>query len=127
MVDPYQPYKTKNREAVTIEQSMGLFREAYERTNRYIERRRFLVMSAVQAAFLIPDESLDFVYIDGIHSHAEVMSDLCCFFPKIRNGGLIAGHDWNKYGVKKAVREFTSGTKPEISWNNYTKIWWFVK
>jgi hypothetical protein len=127
MVDPYQPYKTKNREASTFDQSMGLFQEAFSRTNKHRERRRFLVMPSVQAAFLIPDGLLDFVYIDGIHCHAEVLSDLNCFYPKVRKGGLISGHDWNKYGVKKAVREFTDKTKPKIGWNNYTKIWWYVK
>jgi hypothetical protein len=127
MVDPYLIYKSKNNEASTPDQRMGLLSEACLRTEKYVERRRFLVMSSAQASFLVPDGQLDFVYIDGNHSYESVMTDMHCWFPKVREGGLVSGHDWNKYGVRKAVNEYTDKTKPEISQSGYTKIWWFVK
>ena len=56
----------------------------------------------------LQDESLDFIYIDGCHKYENVLEDLTNFYPKVKNGGFIAGHDWNPYweGVVKAVREF---------------------
>jgi hypothetical protein len=51
---------------------------------------------------------LDFVFIDGDHSYSGVMGDLSTWTPLIREGGLIAGHDWTRSapGVAKAVKEF---------------------
>jgi len=40
------------------------------------------------------DESLDFIYIDGNHGLKYVIEDLWNWSPKIRKGGIIAGHDW---------------------------------
>lgn len=40
------------------------------------------------------DASLDFVYIDGDHNFDAVMLDIILWTPKIRAGGVIAGHDY---------------------------------
>lgn len=42
----------------------------------------------------IPDDSLDFVYIDGDHTLRGITLDLIKLFPKIREGGLIGGDDF---------------------------------
>jgi len=53
------------------------------------------------------DNYFDFVYIDGAHDYENVMKDLSCVFPKVKVGGLIAGHDyWGGHGVIRAVDEF---------------------
>jgi predicted O-methyltransferase YrrM len=53
------------------------------------------------------DESLDFVYIDADHEYEGVKRDIELWFPKVKKGGVIAGHDyiegWD--GVIKAVDE----------------------
>jgi hypothetical protein len=56
----------------------------------------------------IPDESLDFVYIDSDHSYEGVLKDLKAWTPKVKKGGVIAGHDYLNpaYGVYQAVQEF---------------------
>jgi len=41
------------------------------------------------------DEELDCVFIDGDHSTKGVVIDLKLWVPKVRNGGLILGHDWD--------------------------------
>lgn len=51
------------------------------------------------------DEWLDFVFIDGDHSYEGVDADIKAWAPKIRKGGLIAGHDINMASVKRAVDE----------------------
>jgi predicted O-methyltransferase YrrM len=61
------------------------------------------------------DESLDFVFIDGDHSYNGVKKDLKGWFPKIKNGGIIAGHDYFEpsCGVRQAVDEYFSfGAQP---------------
>lgn len=58
------------------------------------------------------DESLDFVYIDGFHEFDAVMSDLIFWVPKVRPGGIIAGHDYYNFwraGVVTAVDAYVKG------------------
>lgn len=59
----------------------------------------------------VPDESLDMVYIDCGHSYECVSKDLAAWMPKVKKGGLVAGHDINNsmYGVRRAVDEITKG------------------
>jgi hypothetical protein len=55
------------------------------------------------------DNYFDMIYIDGDHSYDGVKSDLNLSFLKIKNGGLICGHDYisSKFeGVVRAVNEF---------------------
>ena len=58
------------------------------------------------------DGSLDFVFIDADHSCHAVKTDLRCWYPKLKSGGIIAGHDYvpghpdSDAGVVKAVNEF---------------------
>ena len=42
----------------------------------------------------IPDGSLDFVYLDGNHLLPYVIQDQYCWVPKVRKGGVVAGHDY---------------------------------
>jgi len=55
----------------------------------------FMQMPSVDAANLIDDESLDFVFIDANHSYESVAEDIKAWFPKVRKGGIISGHDYN--------------------------------
>jgi Tfp pilus assembly protein PilF len=69
-----------------------------------------LRMVSAQGARLFDDRSVDFCFIDGDHRYKAVSEDLRCWFPKIRPGGLIGGHDYvgpdSSLGVKQAVDEF---------------------
>lgn len=44
----------------------------------------------------IPDDSLDFAYIDGDHTLRGITIDLISLLPKIKLGGLIGGDDFSK-------------------------------
>lgn len=54
------------------------------------------------------DESIDFVFIDGDHNYDAVLKDLQCWYPKVKKGGIISGHDymWVDARVKRAVDSF---------------------
>lgn len=59
------------------------------------------------AAAAVPNESVNFIYIDADHSHAAALLDLQSWFPKLKRRGIMAGHDYyNGCGVKTAVDEF---------------------
>ena len=43
----------------------------------------------------VPDGSLDFVYIDaGAHTFEEMTRDWLAWWPKVRSGGFLGGHDY---------------------------------
>lgn len=41
----------------------------------------------------LPDESVDFVWLDGNHEKGHVFHELQALWPKLARGGLICGHD----------------------------------
>ena len=59
------------------------------------------------AAERFQEESLDFVFIDADHSYEEVKRDIAAWIPKIKCGGVLAGHDHCEQfpGVVRAVTE----------------------
>lgn len=42
---------------------------------------------------LLRDQSFDFIFIDGDHRYRQTMSDIINCLPKVKRGGIIAGHD----------------------------------
>lgn len=73
-------------------------------------------MTSEEASGDVPDRSLDFVYIDARHDYTSVLEDVSLWYPKVRPGGLLAGHDYvdglfpeGDFGVKRAVDEYLKG------------------
>ncbi|KKQ07257.1 hypothetical protein A2858_00010 [Candidatus Daviesbacteria bacterium RIFCSPHIGHO2_01_FULL_36_37] len=92
----------------------------------------------------IPDNSLDFVYIDGDHSYDAVMQDIILWGRKVRKGGIISGHDYfydnNKEGrkakVTQAVNDYTrvhgiefyiTGEDKYVKKGDISPSWFWVK
>ena len=79
------------------------------------DRVGLLKLFSEQAVKLFEDESLDFVYIDANH-HTGVQKDLEIWYPKVKPGGIFAGHDYidgvgpgnNPVLVKSVVDNFFS-------------------
>jgi hypothetical protein len=65
-------------------------------------------MDSIEASKKYEDNSIDFVFIDANHDYDYVKKDIEAWFPKVKTGGVIAGHDYHKHwkGVVKAVDEF---------------------
>lgn len=75
------------------------------------EKVRIIREWSDKAASECEDESIDFLYLDANHSYEACKADLKAWYPKIKKGGLFAGHDYYKgnrlgHGVKAAVDEF---------------------
>lgn len=68
-------------------------------------------MTTDDAAPLFEDGSLDSVFIDADHTYEAVKRDIANWMPKVRKGGILAGHDYIHTwpGVIQAVNESISG------------------
>lgn len=75
-------------------------------------------LPSVEAAQLYADGALDFVMIDADHSTVAVTEDLHAWWPKVRPGGLVAGHDYNLGSVYDAVRPFSTDQGIRLL------VWW---
>lgn len=78
----------------------------------------------------------DFIYIDANHTYKYVAEDMRLWYPKLKKGGLFAGHDYvdlvvngGKWGVKTAVDEFVEQHNENLSVIIERKYngWYFVK
>lgn len=71
----------------------------------YPERVHILKGLSHQVARAVPDECLDFVFIDASHMEYEVKRDIIAWSNKVKPTGWIMGHDYCRRwdGVRRAV------------------------
>lgn len=102
-----------------------IFEVFLENTERFEKRLSVHKMSSEDAAEIIPDNSLDFIFIDANHAYDYVKADIIMWTPKVKSGGIIIGHDYNperpEFGVIQAVNELIPDAKIK------EKIWYTVK
>lgn len=79
-VDPYLEHQAKHYEP------------AKARLSKY--GAEIIRKKSMDAVGSFGDNSLDFVYIDGNHRFEYVMEDIMKWVPKVRKGGIVAGHDY---------------------------------
>lgn len=87
------------------------------------------VSESAKASELVEPESLDFVYIDAIHTEAAVYEDMCCWWPKIKPDGILCGHDFQFQGVSDAVNRFCEHNNIKLSFitQEYVSSWAIIK
>lgn len=106
-IDPWDNnfFKTDGKKFKTnmseVEAQFDLMRKDFPN----IKKMKMTGDSAVQ---FFEDESIDMVYIDALHTYEAVRQDLLNWYPKVKKGGIISGHDYQESfpGVMKAVNEF---------------------
>ena len=77
-----------------------------------------------QAANLTFQDAGDFdlIFIDALHDYEHVKQDIALWWPKVRIGGMLTGHDFNHKwpGCERAVAEFLNlmhvGVAPDSVW-----------
>ena len=46
------------------------------------------------------DESISFCFIDAAHDYDSVKNDILTWLPKVKVGGVLAGHDYDEYHIE---------------------------
>jgi len=110
-----------------------VIREAHRNTLFAENRRRILSMKSVEAAQEFADSSLDFVFIDASHDFESVTADIRAWWPKVKAGGLLMGHDYGKkkpvsvdgpdWEVERAVDEWKAEEGVEFACNPRENVW----
>lgn len=76
-------------------------------------------MTSYEASKTIVCGSLDFVYIDDDHTYEGAKTSIEAWLPKVREGGIIAGHDYSLHGhyagVRQAVDELAERLKVPVN------------
>lgn len=95
MVDPWRNLEQWNKPAnVSNEMFDAFLTETLARTDFASEKRIVLRGKTTEVIDKIPDESLDFAYIDADHTLKGITVDLLKVFGKVRPGGWIGGDDF---------------------------------
>jgi hypothetical protein len=141
LVDPWLFYE-EYREAVHASHKFGIpnyqeevFDKQYLYAKELEEKHKCIQIirdTSINAAKLIPNKSLDFVYIDGNHQYEFVIEDIKSWFPKLKVGGIIGGHDFcdRHFGVVMAIVDFYRmlyKIDPIIKLHIRVPDWWIEK
>ena len=118
LVDSYQPwtrwFTNELAHPYTPEKAKEFVQKVAQRFAPYNGRVKLIIRDSVEASKLFADESIDYIYIDASHDYESVKKDLTAWYPKVKLGGMLAGHDSYYDGVQKAVIEFAANMKIHI-------------
>lgn len=103
---------------------VGLYEEALNNLKPITDLNivNLIKANSLDAVSRYQDESIDFCFIDGSHEYLDVKKDILAYLPKVKRGGIIAGHDYDPIwpGVVQAVKEtFTQFEVIGSSWIHY--------
>ena len=131
LIDPYVEYKNLGRLWVSKEVKEWK-KLVHINLDKYKHKIKWIKEKSADAVKFITDNSLDFVYIDGNHDYEFVVEDISLYYPKLKIGGLLSGHDYNYGSVKKAVNEFINKQKLKLHTENFANgkrnyDWWVWK
>ena len=109
----------------TNENQDAIFNIFKKKVEPYKKRLQILRGVSWEMANLVPDESLDFIFIDADHGYENVKKDIIAWVPKVKKGGLICGHDINISGVYQAVQELIIDSKAagtDVIWYTWKSL-----
>lgn len=96
--------------------------EFKENVGEWGDHVRMLRMTSALAAEEVKGAVTDVVFIDAAHDYENVKIDIRLWWPKIRPGGMLVGHDFNHKwpGVERAVADsfdlMRVGVAPDSVW-----------
>lgn len=95
MIDPWANLPDWNKPFnVAPEIFDEIYREMESKTAFAAHKRNILRGRTKEVVNAIPDNSLDFAYIDGDHTLRGITLDLIKIWPKVKKGGFIGGDDF---------------------------------
>jgi predicted O-methyltransferase YrrM len=113
---------SKEIEAYKQVDTSKMLDEFTKNTKHLPEKLNVLINNSDLCAKMFEDNSVDTIFIDAGHSYEAVIKDIAAWLPKMKDGSIMAGHDYNSWaGVKEAVDG--AFDKPDKVENDC----WFIK
>ncbi len=117
-------YKSGDRVAKSTQQVFSEARWKAAQRTYFAEdefRRNIVEMDSTKYAAKISEvktgPGFDLIFIDAGHDYESVKADIAAWYPHVRHGGILAGHDYlhrRFKGVTQAVQEFAAAQGKEI-------------
>jgi cephalosporin hydroxylase len=107
VIEPFKFNESFNNTSIEDIQKWNKVEEEFKNNTRFFNNVNLIKDYSHNVSTIFADKSVDLVYIDGDHSYEAVNKDIELYLPKIKQGGILAGHDYSKSwpGVVKAVDE----------------------
>jgi predicted O-methyltransferase YrrM len=127
LVDPWESYKDyeesgDNKAGTNLSVAKLICEDRlYQYSNKLVWHQAF----SSEAVKEMDNYSIDLVFIDANHAYEYVKNDIKNWWPKVRRGGIISGHDYQPHfpGVCQAVDEVF---KVHIN-VGVDSVWWKFK
>jgi hypothetical protein len=134
LIDPYEMYESYSEGAIHYGVDQLPLRETEKLARKLLEpfsEKLVWLKNFSSDAVAEITEPVDFVYIDGNHQEEFVVEDIKNYFPIVREGGVIGGHDfYNGFqrehdGVVNAVTSFAVSN--HLNLRSEMPDWWIEK
>ena len=124
LIDPYE--HLIERGFFWTQEYTNCYNEAKKNLSQFEEKIEFIKKKSEDASHEVPS-NLDFVYIDGNHTYKFVKKDIELYYPKVKDNGVIGGHDIWSLNVFIAILGFV--LKKRLLLHLYLKDpdWWIIK
>lgn len=140
-IDPWRAFGEEYQDVNNVSQELHerRYQAVKSRLASFKERSEIIRKTSLEGALLFENETLDFVYLDAQHSYEAVKADIQAWYPKLKKGGILSGHDYfdavldcGVFGVRQAVKEFAESQKLKIYISGETheseiESWFVVK
>tara|TARA_R100000455_G_C6218638_1_gene83840 strand:+ start:81 stop:650 length:570 start_codon:yes stop_codon:yes gene_type:complete len=136
-VDPYVPYVDYLKEdgqsydpMVVDEKEIEYIKLVSYHNQKFSGHKDKIVfyeMDGNAASKKVKDKSLDFIFIDSYCSFEQAKNDIKVWYPKVKDGGIFAGHDWNMPLVRLAVTKFRENENIKSRMSTYDDTWIWYK
>lgn len=129
-IDPYKPYYDDFTGNTIDEKLSELVQWSAHHNVSYSGHKDkviFIQEESVDAAKKIEDSSLDFVFLDAHSTADQVIENLNAWYPKIKTGGIISGHDWVSIVVQYGVAKFRLDNDIKNILSTFDNVWLWKK
>ncbi len=119
------PYEFQNDRSADRGHNQMIHNRAFNKAKNILHDQscEFIVNYSKNVVDRFKDEFFDFIYVDGDHSYEGCKADLDMYYPKLKKGGVMSGHDFTGtkksmklkgFGVQKAVCEFLNKNSKKL-------------
>jgi len=123
-IDPYQIYTDWDGKIINSPKTLVDF---LKRVEPFGDRFNLIREKSDDVPDRFDDESVDFIFIDGEHTYNQLLKDCKNYYPKLKKGGFLFGHDYARIQpVNKAANEFAASVAKDIK-TTQQDIWYIIK